>query len=503
MLESTVKKILNAAVYGAAKATSLDEAASLSKKLANRVMIKREDLQSVFSFKIRGAFNKMQQLTDEQKKKGVISASAGNHAQGVAESGRILGVQTTIVMPSTTPAIKVKSVRDRGGKVILHGDAYDDAFQYSQILMAQKDLTFIHPFDDIDVIAGQGTVAREILQEVFEPIEAIFIPVGGGGLCAGMAAYIKYLRPEIKIIAVEYEESACLKAALEAGKRVVLDKVGIFADGVAVAQIGKAPFSILKDHVDEVVTISAAEICAAIKDIFDDTRSVAEPAGALGVAGLKKYVHEHNIRDCNLIAISTGANMNFDRLRFVAEQANLGEQTEALLAVTISEEAGSFKEFCSVVGKRTITEFNYRYNDPTNAQIFVGVQVSDYEDQLSVIKELVDNGYQVEDLSQNGMATNHIRYMVGGRAEGVQNEKIYRFEFPERPNALLNFLKQLGFKWNISLFHYRNNGAAYGKVLVGIQIPQHQLKDFERQLSEIGYRYWDESNNSAYKLFLA
>ncbi|MCJ8315159.1 MAG: threonine ammonia-lyase, biosynthetic [Saccharospirillaceae bacterium] len=503
MLESTVKKILNAAVYGAAKATPLDEAASLSKKLDNRVMIKREDLQSVFSFKLRGAFNKMQQLTDEQKKKGVICASAGNHAQGIAESGRILDVKTTIVMPKTTPAIKVKSVRDRGGKVILHGDAYDEAFEYSQILMKQEDLTFIHPFDDIDVIAGQGTVAREILQEVFDPIEAIFIPVGGGGLCAGMAAYIKYLRPEIKIIAVEYEESACLKAALDAGKRVILEKVGIFADGVAVAQIGKEPFSILKDHVDAVITINAAEICAAIKDIFDDTRSVAEPAGALGVAGLKKYVYEHNIRDRNLIAICSGANMNFDRLRYVAEQANIGEQTEVLLAVTIDEKAGSFKKFCSVVGTRTITEFNYRYDDPANAQIFVGVQVSGQEDGLAVISELVENDYQVEDLTQNPMATNHIRHMVGGRAGGVTDEKIYRFEFPERPKALFNFLKQLGFNWNISLFHYRNNGAASGRVLVGIQIPQNELKEFETLLSEIGYQYWNESNNPAYKLFLA
>ena len=503
MLESTVKKILNAAVYGAAKATPLDEAPSLSKKLDNRVMIKREDLQSVFSFKLRGAFNKMQQLTDEQKKKGVICASAGNHAQGIAESGRILGVKTTIVMPKTTPAIKVKSVRDRGGKVKLHGDAYDEAFEYSQILMAQEDLTFIHPFDDIDVIAGQGTVAREILQEVFDPIEAIFIPVGGGGLCAGMAAYIKYLRPEIKIIAVEYEESACLKAAMDAGKRVVLDKVGIFADGVAVAQIGKETFNILKDTVDEVITINAAEICAAIKDIFDDTRSVAEPAGALGVAGLKKYVHTNNIKGRNLIAICSGANMNFDRLRYVAEQSNIGEQTEALLAVTITEEPGSFKKFCSVVGKRTITEFNYRYDDSKNAQIFVGVQVTGEEDRLSVIDELIENEYSVEDLTQNNMAIHHIRHMVGGRSEDVDGEKIYRFEFPERPSALLNFLKKLGFKWNISLFHYRNNGAASGKVLTGIQVPDEEIKEFEALLEEIGYQYWNESDNPAYKLFLA
>jgi len=467
------------------------------------VLIKREDLQSVFSFKLRGAFNKMQQLTDEQKKKGVICASAGNHAQGIAESGRILGVKTTIVMPKTTPAIKVKSVRDRGGKVKLHGDAYDDAFEYSQKLMVEDDLTFIHPFDDIDVIAGQGTVAREILQEVFDPIDAIFIPVGGGGLCAGMAAYIKYLRPDIKVIAVEYEESACLKAAMDAGKRVVLDKVGIFADGVAVAQIGKETFNILKDHVDDVITINAAEICAAIKDIFDDTRSVAEPAGALGVAGLKKYVQEHDVRNRNLVAICSGANMNFDRLRYVAEQSNIGEQTEALLAVTIDEKPGSFKRFCSVIGKRTITEFNYRYDDPLRAQIFVGVQVSGLDDRMSIVNELIENDYQVEDLTENNMATNHIRHMVGGRAENVKDEKIFRFEFPERPSALLNFLKKLGFKWNISLFHYRNNGAAYGRVLAGIQIPQSEMKDFEVLLDEIGYQFWNESDNSAYKLFLA
>jgi threonine dehydratase len=502
MLEGLVKKILNAKVYGAAIETPLDEATFLSTRLKNKVLIKREDLQPVFSFKIRGAFNKMVQLTDEQKAAGVICASAGNHAQGIAESARKLGVKATIVMPVTTPDIKVKSVIARGGKVVLHGDAYDQAFEHSQILMKKHGYTFVHPFDDIDVIAGQGTVAQEILQQHRDDIHAMFIPVGGGGLIAGMAAYVKYVRPEIKVIGIEYEESACLKAAMDAQSRVILPQVGIFADGVAVAQIGKETYNIAKDFCDEVITVNADEICAAIKDIFDDTRSVAEPAGALGVAGMKKYVERENIEGETLVPISSGANMNFDRLRYVAERSEIGENREAILAVEIPEKAGSFQKFCSILEKRSITEFNYRYNDDSDAQIFVGIKVGDHPDRDHLVQALSDNHYPVTDLTDNDMAKSHIRHMVGGRNQSIENEVIYRFEFPERPNALMQFLRKLGKKWNISMFHYRNHGAAYGRVLAGFQVDEADKAVFTAMLDEVGFPYWEETSNPAYNLFL-
>lgn len=501
MSENLIKKILNAKVYAAAKATPLDLAKTLSSRLNNQIWIKREDLQPVFSFKIRGAYNKMAQLSESQKEKGVICASAGNHAQGLAESARLMGVDATIVMPKTTPGIKVSAVRSKGAKVILHGDAYDDALLHSLELTEQQGFTYVHPYDDQDVMAGQGTVAMELLGQL-EKIDAVFIPVGGGGLISGMAAYIKYIRPEIKVIGVEYEESACLQAAMQAGKPVRLAQVGIFADGVAVAQIGEEPWKICKNHVDDVVTVSADEICAAIKDVFDDTRSVSEPAGALSIAGMKKYIETHDLSNQSLVTICSGANINFDRLRHVAERAEIGEHREAVLAVTIAEKPGSYQHFINVIGRRSITEFNYRYADKKDAHIFVGIQTTGNEDRLSLVKQLDEEGYPVLDLTEDDLAKSHIRHMVGGHSAGMDNEVIYRFEFPERPGALLNFLRKLGKNFNISLFHYRNHGAAYGRVLCGLQIDPNDKEQFANSLNELGYPYWNETDNPAYKLFL-
>ena len=503
MLESYVKKVLNAKVYEAAIETPLDEATSLSRRLGNNILIKREDLQPVFSFKLRGAYNMMAHLSETQKNAGVICASAGNHAQGVAQAAKLMGVKSTIVMPVTTPDIKVSSVRARGGKVVLHGDSFDEAYLHAVKLQEEKALTFVHPYDDPYVIAGQGTIAREILHQ-YGPgdIDAIFIPVGGGGLAAGVSAYFKYLRPEIKVIAVEYEESACLDAAMKAGKRVTLKEVGLFADGIAVAQIGKETFKVLKDNIDEVITVSADEICAAIKDIFDDTRSVAEPAGATSIAGMKKYVEREKLKNKTLVTICSGANMNFDRLRYVAERADVGEHQEAIFAVTIPEKPGSFKRFISHIGKRSVTEFNYRYNTNDNAKIFVGLKTSADTERQDLLARLTDDGYEVLDLTNNEVAKGHVRHMVGGHAPQAKNERLFRFEFPERPGALLKFLSALGGHWNISLFHYRNHGAAYGRVLCGIQVPSDELKDFYQKLDELGYRYWDESDNPVYTAFL-
>ena len=501
MIESLVKRILTAKVYAAAIQTPLDPAKNLSTRLKNQIWLKREDLQPVFSFKIRGAYNKMAQLSDAEKAKGVICASAGNHAQGLAESAKLMGVHAVIVMPKTTPDIKVQAVRSRGAKVILHGDAYDDALIHSLELMASKGYTYVHPYDDLDVMAGQGTIAMELMSQN-QNIDAVFIPVGGGGLISGMAAYIKYLHPEIKIIGVEFEESASLSAALAAGKPVRLPQVGIFADGIAVAQVGDNPWSILKDHVDEVITVSADEICAAIKDVFDDTRSVAEPAGATSIAGLKKYVEQHGVTNQNLVAICSGANVNFDRLRYVAERAEVGEHREAVLAVTIPEKPGSYHHFINMVGKRSITEFNYRYSHSTSAQIFAGIQIAGNEDRKTLLAELRDGGYATVDLTEDDLAKSHIRYMVGGHAQNIEHECIYRFEFPERPGALLNFLQKLGRKFNISLFHYRNHGAADGRVLCGLQVPPKDKAAFTKLLDELGYPYWDETDNPAYRLFL-
>lgn len=504
MPDRYIKKILEARVYDVAVETPLDEAKGLSERLKNRILLKREDKQPVFSFKIRGAYNKMAQLSEEQRACGVVAASAGNHAQGLAMSAKHLGVKATIVMPKTTPDVKVSNVRRLGGKVVLHGDAYDDAAAYAQKLVKEKGMTYVHPFDDPDVIAGQGTVAMEILRQESGPIEAIFVPVGGGGLVAGIAAYVKYLRPETKIIGVESEDSACLKAALDAGKRVTLDQVGIFADGVAVAIIGENTFEVAKRYVDEVITVSTDEICAAIKDIYDDTRSICEPAGALGVAGMKKYVAREQISEQTLIAIDSGANVNFDRLRHIAERSELGEKREAIIAARIPEKPGSFKKFCSALGKRNITEFNYRYSDDSSAIVFAGIQLTpDNNAREELVSELRDKAYEVEDLSENEIAKIHVRYMVGGHApKTLDNEVIYRFEFPERPGALMNFLSKLGGKWNISMFHYRNHGAAYGRVLVGMQVPEEERDQVGTFLSEIGYNYWEETDNAAYQLFL-
>jgi threonine dehydratase len=503
MLEQTVKKILNARVYEAAIETPLEKAAFLSRRMKNTILIKREDLQPVFSFKLRGAYNKMTTLTQAQLDKGVICASAGNHAQGLAEAARLMGVKATIVMPKTTPEIKVANVRARGGKAVLHGDAFDEALTHARKLEAERGLTFIHPYDDPDIIAGQGTVAREILhQHRGEDIHAVFIPVGGGGLISGMAAYFKYLQPSIKVIGVEFEESACLAAALKAKRRVVLSQVGIFADGIAVAQIGKEPWKICKDHVDEVITVTSDEICAAVKDIFDDTRSITEPAGAVSVAGMKKFVERERCTDKTLITVSSGANTNFDRLRYVAERAEVGEQREAILSVTIPEKPGAFKKFVSIIGKRAITEFNYRFDDPNKAHIFVGVKISSLEEREQLVSELRDADHPVLDLTDNEVAKSHVRHMVGGHAPNIENEHLFRFEFPERPGALGKFLNTLGGHWNISLFHYRNHGAAYGRVLTGIQVPKEDMKAFRQKLEELGYPYWEETSNPVYKAFL-
>lgn len=501
MIQTLVKRILKAKVYAAAIQTPLDPAKNLSARIGNHIWLKREDLQPVFSFKIRGAYNKMAQLTDAEKAKGVICASAGNHAQGLAESAKLMGVKAVIVMPKTTPDIKVQAVRSRGAKVILHGDAYDDALTHSIELTALKGYTYVHPYDDLDVMAGQGTIAMELMSQ-HQNIDAVFIPVGGGGLISGMAAYIKYLHPEIKIIGVEFEESASLTAALAAGKPVRLPQVGIFADGIAVAQVGEHPWNILKDHVDQVITVSADEICAAIKDVFDDTRSVAEPAGATSIAGLKKYVEQQGITDQNLVAICSGANVNFDRLRYIAERAEVGEHREAILAVTIPEKPGSYHHFINMIGKRSITEFNYRYSHSTSAQIFVGIQISGNEDRYTLIARLQEAGYATVDLTEDDLAKSHIRHMVGGHSQDTDHECIYRFEFPERPGALLNFLQKLGRKFNISLFHYRNHGAADGRVLCGMQVPPKDQAEFKALLDELGYPYWDETDNPAYRLFL-
>ncbi|WP_207253989.1 MULTISPECIES: threonine ammonia-lyase, biosynthetic, partial [unclassified Pseudomonas] len=490
-------------VYDVAVETPLQTARQLSERLGNKVWLKREDLQPVFSFKIRGAYNKLTQLSAEERARGVVTASAGNHAQGLALAAKVLGVKATIVMPKTTPEIKVEGVRSRGGKVVLHGDSFPEALAYSLKLVDEKGYVYIHPYDDPHTIAGQGTVAMEILRQHPGPLDAIFVPVGGGGLIAGIAAYVKYLRPEIKIIGVEPDDSNCLQAAMAAGERVVLPTVGIFADGVAVAQIGQHTFDICKDYVDEVITVSTDEICAAIKDIYDDTRSITEPAGALGVAGIKKYVETRGITGQTLVAIDSGANVNFDRLRHVAERAELGEGREAIIAVTIPEKPGSFKAFCEAVGKRQITEFNYRYHSCREAHIFVGVQTHPENDPRSaLIASLTSQGFPVLDLTENELAKLHIRHMVGGHAAHVSDEVVFRFEFPERPGALFNFLNKLGGRWNISMFHYRNHGAADGRVVAGLQVPADERHLVPAALEAIGYPYWDESDNPAYQLFL-
>ena len=503
-MHDIVRQILTARVYDVATETPLDRMPRLAARLGRTVLLKREDLQPVFSFKIRGAYNKIAGLGADALARGVICASAGNHAQGVALAAARLGVRATIVMPTTTPAIKVDAVRARGGEAVLHGEAFDDAYAHARRLEAETGATFIHPFDDPDVIAGQGTVGLEILRQHSGPIEAVFVPVGGGGLAAGIAAIVSFLRPETRVIGVEPDDAASMKAALAADERVVLDRVGLFADGVAVRQAGEHTFAMCRELLHEVVTVDTDAICAAIKDIFDDTRAVAEPAGALALAGLKAYAERGPVGAGALVAINSGANLNFDRLRHVAERAEIGEGREALLAVTIPERPGSYRAFIKLLGSRSVTEFNYRYADPGAAHIFVGVELRDGGREKAAIVDLLEkNGFPVLDMSDNEMAKLHVRYMVGGRVGGLADEVLCRFQFPERPGALLRFLESLRPDWNITLFHYRNHGADFGRVLAGIQVPPADRETFTRALEALGYPYTDETANPAYRLFLA
>ncbi len=498
-----LERILNAQVYDVAIETPLEFAANLSARLHNRIHFKREDMQPVFSFKIRGAYNKMVKLSPQALKRGVICASAGNHAQGVALSAAKLGVRAVIVMPSTTPQIKIDAVRARGGEVVLAGESFSEAYVHALELEKEEKLTFVHPFDDPDVIAGQGTIGMEILRAHPQPIHAVFCCVGGGGLIAGVAAYIKRLRPETKIIGVEAVDADAMTRSLAEGRRLVLDQVGIFADGAAVKEVGAEPFRLCQQYVDEMIVVDNDAICAAIKDVFEDTRSILEPAGALAVAGAKEYVKRNKLRDKNLVAVASGANMNFDRLRFVAERAELGEQREAVLAVTIPERPGSFKKFISVLGNRNITEFNYRYADPENAHIFVGVTVHNRNEVGRLVEMLERHELPALDLTDDELAKTHVRYMVGGRSDQAENEVVYRFVFPERPGALMNFLSNLRSDWNISLFHYRNHGSDFGRVLVGMQVPAGDKAEFADFLDRLGYEYIAETDNPAYRLFLS
>lgn len=469
----------------------------------NNIFLKREDLQPVFSFKIRGAYNKIASLSHDEAKRGVITASAGNHAQGVALSATKLGIPSTIVMPVTTPAIKVNSVRRLGGTAVLHGDTFDEAYKYALSLAAEHNLPFVHPYDDPDVIAGQGTVGMEILRQHTGPLHAVFVPVGGGGLISGVAAYIKYLRPETKIIGVEPVNAAALYHSLKAQKQVRLDRVDIFADGVAVKQLGDEPWRLAKHLVDEVIRVSSDEICAAVKDIFDDTRSIAEPAGALAVAGLKRYIEETGIKNQNMVAIVSGANVNFDRLRHISERAELGEERECLISLRLPETPGSLKKFCLNLGATSITEFNYRYVHSSEAFVFIGIgNLNGKAERFKAISRMRDCGYVVDDLTDNELAKLHIRHMVGGHVLHNIDELLYRFHFPERAGALMKFLSCMADTWNISLFHYRNDGASYGQVLVGFQIPPKDHALFRKFLDDVGYEYVDETNNSAYHDFL-
>lgn len=502
-MQDYIRRILTSSVYDVAVETPLERMDQLSARLGYDVLLKREDLQPVHSFKLRGAHNKLASLNAEERARGVICASAGNHAQGVALAATRLGVRSVIVMPTTTPSIKVAAVRNLGGEVVIHGDAFDDA-RIHALAMAERDgLVWVHPYDDPDVIAGQGTIGMELLRQCSGPLGAIYVPIGGGGLAAGIAVFVKFLRPDVKVFGVEPDDAASMKAAIAAGTNIALDQVGLFADGVAVRQVGAETFRLCRDLLDGVVTVSTDEICAAIKDIFDDTRAIAEPAGALALAGLRRHCAEIGYAGPPVVAINSGANVNFDRLRHVAERAEIGERAEALLAVTIPELPGSYRAFIQLLGDRAITEFNYRHSPGDAAQIFVGVQLKNGEtEKQDILAMLVERGYPVLDMSDNELAKLHVRYMVGGRVEGAENELIYRFQFPERPGALPKFLEGLQPDWNISLFHYRNHGADYGRVLVGIQIADADRQAFARYLEAIRYPYWDETDNPAYKLFL-
>jgi threonine dehydratase len=502
-----LRRILNARVYDVAVETPLETAHQLSARLNNRILLKREDLQPVFSFKLRGAYNKMVNLPAEQLKRGVIAASAGNHAQGVALAAAKLGCRAVIVMPVTTPQVKVDAVRARGAEVVLKGDSYTDAFNHALEIQQKQRLTFVHPFDDPDVIAGQGTVGMEILRQHHPvdhgPIHAVFAAIGGGGLISGVAAYIKALRPEIRIIGVQTEDSDAMKRSLASGRRVTLQDVGLFSDGTAVRLVGEETFRLCRQYVDEVIAVNTDALCAAIKDVFQDTRSIHEPAGALAIAGAKAYVEREKLKHKTLVTIACGANMNFDRLRFVAERAEVGEQREAVFAVTIPEERGSFKRFCTLVGDRNVTEFNYRIADASEAHIFVGVQLTQRDDARVLARTFEKAGFPTLDLTDDEFAKLHLRHLIGGRTALAQHELLYRFEFPDRPGALMKFLSCMSPNWNISLFHYRNQGADYGRILVGMQVPPNEKRRFKEFLATLGYRHWDESANPAYKLFLA
>ena len=506
MTKGYLERILKARVYDVASESPLELAPGLSKRLGNRLLIKREDLQPVFSFKLRGAYNKMAGLPRKRLARGVIAASAGNHAQGVALAAQRLRCRAVIVMPVTTPRIKVDAVAARGAEVVLHGDSYAEAYRKALDLKAKRGLTFVHPYDDPEVIAGQGTIGMEILRQHPRAIDAIFVPVGGGGLISGIAAYVKTINPRIRIVGVEPIDAAAMAKSLKAGRRIKLEHVGLFADGVAVKEVGRETFRLCRQLVDEMVLADTDEMCAAIKDVFEDTRVVLEPAGALAIAGAKAWVEKHGSKRKTLIAIASGANTNFDRLRFIAEEAELGEHREAVLAVTIPERPGSFKRFCSLLGDRNVTEFNYRIADSRDAHIFVGIEVDGREETARMVRNLRRHGLTTLDLSDNEMAKLHTRHMVGGRAPRAlissSPELLYRFEFPERPGALMRFLEAMRSDWNISLFHYRNQGADYGRVLVGIQVPRSELGQFRTFLRKLGYPYAEETRNPAYKLFL-
>ena len=496
--------IRSANVYDVAVVSPLEEAKLLSARIHNRVLMKREDLQPVFSFKLRGSCNKLLSLQKEEAAKGVICSSAGNHAQGVAMTASNLGVPAVVVMPETAPSIKVNAVRSHGAEVVLHGDTYDDAQSHARDIAAKRDLVFIHPFDDPLVIAGQGTIGKEILEQCETPPDVLVVPIGGGGLMAGIAAWVKSVSPGTKVIGVEPDDSAAMKASIDAGKPVTLDHVGIFADGVAVRRVGDETFRLCNELVDDIVVVGTDATCAAIRDIFEDTRSIVEPAGALAVAGAKAYIEAEGIAGKDVVVVNCGANVNFDRLRHIAERAAVGEHREMLIAVEIPEEPGSFRRFCDVLGRRSVTEFNYRYSDESNAHIFVGVELRNgVQEQQLLLETLDQHGYRFADLSDNEVAKLHIRHMVGGRGSIISNEHLYRFEFPERPGALLDFLNAIGTDWNISLFHYRNHGSDYGRVLAGIQVPNGELQELEAHLDELGYAHWEESDNPAYRMFLS
>jgi threonine dehydratase len=502
MTEPYVERILKARVYDVAVETALDPMPKLSRRVGNEVLLKREDLQPVFSFKLRGAYNKIANLSETAAKRGVICASAGNHAQGVALAARRRGIPAVIVMPVLTSAIKVDAVVALGGEVVLHGDVFDAAYEHALKLAAERQLVFVHPFDDPDVIAGQGTIGVEILRQTPGDIDAIFVAVGGGGLIGGVAAYIKYLSPRTKVIGVEPEDSAAMYESLKAGTRVKLDHVGMFADGVAVKRVGEEGFALARKYVDEIVLVSTDEICAAIQDTFEDTRVVPEPAGALSVAGLKKFVAREHWKNRRLVGINCGANVNFDRLRYIVERADLGAGREALLAVEIPEQRGSFLQFCRALGERNITEFNYREQLGERAQIFLGLNLAQATDRPAIVRQLSDAGYSVVDMTDNEMAKLHVRHMIGGQAGKLADEHLFRFEFPERPGALLRFLEAVGERWNISLFHYRNHGSDYGRVLAGIQVPASDRQELLQHLADLRYPFVDETANPAYRIFL-